>query len=51
MARFILIGALLAILSGCSNRVEDLKSPCVGADNSPCARRPVNDFWTPPAQS
>jgi hypothetical protein len=51
MARLILIGALLATLSACSSRIEDLKSPCVGAENSPCARRPVNEIWTPPAQS
>lgn len=45
MTRLVLIGVLLAVLSGCSNRVTDLKSPCVGAENSPCDRRPVNDWW------
>jgi len=36
--------AFLAViaLSACSAPVQDLKSPCAGADNSPCVRRPVN---------
>ncbi len=52
MAKFILIGALLAVLSACSNKAEDLKSPCVGADGSPCARRPVNvGHYIPPDQA
>jgi hypothetical protein len=34
---------VLGVLSACSNPVEDLKSPCVGKDGSPCDRRaPVN---------
>ena len=39
-----IIVAMLAMLaiSGCTNQREDLKSPCVGADGSPCDRRPVN---------
>ncbi len=34
---------LLAALSACSNPHEDLKSPCVGSEGSPCDRRPVNN--------
>ncbi|MDX1974996.1 MAG: hypothetical protein SFT92_04905 [Rickettsiales bacterium] len=30
------------LLSSCSNPMPDLKSPCVGAEGSPCDRRPVN---------
>lgn len=45
MARLLLVGMMLAMLSACSQPVEDLKSPCVGNDGSPCARRPVNDWW------
>lgn len=45
MARLVLIGIMLAMLPGCSSKEPDLKSPCVGGDNSPCARRPVNDWW------
>lgn len=44
MTRLIFLGALLALLSGCSNPQVDLKSPCVGAEGSPCDRRPVNDW-------
>lgn len=43
MTRLILMGALLALLPACSNKAEDLKSPCVGAEGSPCDRRPVNN--------
>lgn len=37
--------ALLGMLAACSNAVEDLKSPCVGNDGSPCARRAPNNQW------
>lgn len=46
MARVVLIGVLLVMLQACSGQEPDLKSPCVGGDNSPCARRPVNDSWS-----
>ncbi len=37
---------LLVMPSACSKKREDLKSPCVGAEDSPCGpRRPVNDWW------
>jgi hypothetical protein len=39
MTRILLIGILAAVLSGCSNKAPDLKSPCVGTDESPCVRR------------
>lgn len=45
MARLFLIGVMLMTLNGCSAPQSDLKSPCVGADGSPCVRRPVNDWW------
>jgi hypothetical protein len=45
MPRFILIGVMLTLLPACSSKSPDLKSPCVGNDNSPCVRRPVNDWW------
>jgi len=53
MARLILIGALMAVvLGGCSNKASDLKSPCVGNEGSPCARRPVNvGQYLPPDQA
>jgi hypothetical protein len=44
MPRLLLVAALLSILSACSNPHPDLKSPCVGAEGSPCDRRaPVNN--------
>jgi len=46
MTRTILLGLALMLLPACSQKQEDLKSPCVGTDDSPCARRPVNDWWT-----
>ncbi len=45
MARFILVSAVLALLSACSNEIIDLKSPCSGAEGSPCDTHPVNDWW------
>lgn len=39
----VLFVVLLGMLAACTNAVEDLKSPCVGGDGSPCDRRaPVN---------
>ena len=35
--------AVLATISACSSTRPDLKSPCVGADGSPCDRRAVNN--------
>lgn len=40
--RMLMFVAVLGALSACSNPVPDLKSPCVGTDDSPCVRRPVN---------
>ncbi|MBY0406737.1 MAG: hypothetical protein K2Q01_03535 [Rickettsiales bacterium] len=45
MMRLVLIGVALTLLPACSNKQPDLKSPCVGTEKSPCARRPVNDWW------
>lgn len=36
---------LLALLSACDTPYADMKSPCVGAEGSPCERHPVNDWW------
>ncbi len=44
MKKLLLVTALLATLSACSMAQPDLKSPCVGAEGSPCDRRaPVNN--------
>ncbi len=45
MSRFVIVMVMLTVLAGCSSKIEDLKSPCVGAEGSPCDRRPVNDWW------
>lgn len=45
MKKILALAVILSALSACSNRQEDLKSPCVGAEGSPCDRRPVNDWW------
>lgn len=38
--------ALLALSACESEKVEVLKSPCVGLDDSPCGpKRPVNEWW------
>lgn len=41
MTRGMLVIILLALAS-CNNKTPDLKSPCVGAEDSPCDRRSVN---------
>jgi len=41
--KLLLCAVVLSVISGCGATREDLKSPCVGADGSPCARRPVNN--------
>jgi hypothetical protein len=46
MYKILLVAVSLAMLSGCSNPQPDLKSPCVGAEGSPCVRRPVNNHIT-----
>lgn len=42
MKKLMLIAMAVIAIAGCSNKTPDLKSPCVGADDSPCVRRPVN---------
>ncbi len=42
------LSMLLALLASCSAPYSDLKSPCVGAQGSPCERRPINDWWLNP---
>ncbi len=41
-----LVAAVLLALPSCSNKREDLKSPCVGTDDSPCGpHRSINGWW------
>lgn len=42
-AKIFVIVAAFAALSACSRPQPDLKSPCSGAEGSPCDRRPVNN--------
>ena len=51
MKKILLIGLALLSLPSCSQKDTDLKSPCVGAEGSPCDRRPVNDWWLPKKDS
>ncbi len=45
MKKIIVIACLLA-LAGCNKDREDLKSPCVGLEDSPCGdKHHVNDWW------
>lgn len=39
--RFVLMLTALLVLAGCTATLEAPKSPCVGAESSPCARQPV----------
>lgn len=42
-----IVTAVLALgaLTACSFPMSDLKSPCAGAEGSPCVRTPVNAWW------
>lgn len=40
---FLTIACLFIV--GCSSKTREVKSPCAGAEGSPCERRPVNDTW------
>jgi len=42
----LMLAMMMGLLAACSYPHPDLKSPCVGAEGSPCGpRRPVNDWW------
>jgi hypothetical protein len=41
----VLVAIALGALAACTLPHTDLKSPCVGIEGSPCARRPVNNWW------
>lgn len=43
MTRVVLATVALLVLQACSNAPDDVGSPCVGAEGSPCDRRPVNE--------
>ena len=47
MKRIFLIIGLCCALAGCSaSKNENLKSPCVGVEGSPCGpKKSVNDWW------
>ena len=41
----IILFAVAFMVAACSSETPELKSPCVGAENSPCERRaPINNF-------
>ena len=43
--RILIIALALTAVAGCSKKRDDLRSPCVGAEGSPCEKRPVNVNW------
>lgn len=45
ICKYVLVSILLSLTACAAPKKEDLKSPCVGAQGSPCERRPVNDWW------
>ena len=41
--KLVMLGAVLVLAACSSEKVDVMKSPCVGLDNSPCgAKRPMN---------
>ena len=52
MKKFVVSFLFLFILEGCSflgsnNYEQQLKSPCVGVEGSPCAHNPINTWLDP----
>lgn len=46
MIRILMVVLAMTLVVGCSKKRDDLKSPCVGAADSPCGpRHNVNDWW------
>ncbi len=46
MKNILIATILLMFLSACSNKVVDVKSPCVSTINGPCGpKKPINDWW------
>ena len=46
MKKVILFLAFLALVTSCSGKVIDVKSPCVSTDDGPCGpKKPINDWW------
>jgi hypothetical protein len=46
LLRIIVAFFLLTTLQACDYARPDLKSPCVGIEDSPCGpKRSVNDWW------
>jgi hypothetical protein len=46
MKKLILILSFFALISSCSSRTIDIKSPCVSRDDGPCGpKKPINDWW------
>lgn len=49
--KVILVAALLVLAACTSEKIEVLKSPCVGLDGSPCGpKRPMNGPLNPHSQ-
>jgi|GEM_PF-791907 len=54
MKKIIMVASLVflsALTGGCSAPYSDMKSPCVGAEGSPCERHNVNQNWLGKQQS
>lgn len=46
MLRIMMIVLAMTMVVGCSKQRDDLRSPCVGTDDSPCGvKRSVNAWW------
>lgn len=47
MVRVVMLVFAMTLIAGCnSKKREDLRSPCVGTEESPCGiKRDVNSWW------
>lgn len=41
--KILVLSTVFVLLAACSSKHEDLKSPCVGIEKSPCNFQPINE--------
>jgi hypothetical protein len=46
MKNILVVILFLSFLTSCTNKVVDVKSPCVSKSDGPCGpKKPINDWW------
>lgn len=45
MKKILAVVVVALVMQACASKTPELKSPCVGAEGSPCDKRSVNAWW------